>query len=542
MILAIIPARGGSKNIPKKNVRCMNGKPLVQYTLDKAVLLKKEFDVDVVVTTDDQEIMQIAKKYDVDLLVRPEELCGDDVPLAPVSYHALTSMEQNRNRRYDIVLTLQVTSPTLSITTLCGAIKYFMESDKDTILSVHNSPHLSWTVQGGEIIPNFEARVNRQMLPPHYEETGGFVITKRECVTEKNRIGKKVGVFEVPDHEAIDIDSKLDWVLCESILQSKRILFRVDGEEKLGMGHIYRCLSLAYHFTEHEVLFVLQKGMDLGIDKIKESFFPYELIANNDEMEKVIYKFNPDIVINDILNTDMDYMKKIHKPSIRVVNFEDIGEGASEADIVINALYEGKSVNQNEYRGSDYFFIRDEFIETQPKRFETQVKNIVIMFGGSDPSNYTYKLYKIAKDLHNEYTDIVFNFITGYGYAYKNDLKKMETENIFIHNDVERVSNYLQEADIAVTSQGRTIFEMASMGVPSVVLAQNRRELSHTFASLQNGYINLGIGDNVEDEVLYNTLKWLIETPGIRKEMRDAMLQYDFIKSQKTVVDLVLGR
>ena len=541
MILTIIPARGGSKGIPKKNSRNMNGQPLIEYSVQNAIFLKKFFDMDIAITTDDYEIMQIVKRHDeVILIERPSELCDDMVPLAPVIYHAVSHMEKMCKKKYDIVLTMQPTSPTIKYQSIKQAIDEFINGGYDTMLSVHNKPHLSWSKNNDKIVPTFEKRLNRQLLPAHYEETGGFLISKRECVTQTNRIGDNVGVYELSDKESIDIDTNLDWVLCESILKSKKILFRVDGEENLGMGHIYRCLSLAYHFTQHEILFVLKKSMNLGINKIKNSYFNYKIIDDDKDLVQIIEEYNPDIIINDILNTKLDYMKMIKRDNIRVINFEDKGEGASEADVVINALYMGKVVNANEYRGTDYFFIRDEFLEVCPKKFDDKVKNIVIIFGGSDPGNYTKKVYDVVNKLSQQYNDISYNFITGFGYKYKNELKSIPEKNIYIYNDVQRVSSFLAEADLAITSQGRTIYELACMGVPSIVLAQNLRELNHTFASMQNGYINLGLGDTVEGDTIYNTMKWLIDMPAIRKEMHKSMLQYDFSLGQRRVIRLIL--
>lgn len=78
------------------------------------------------------------------------------------------------------------------------------------------------------------------MLPPHYLETGAFLISKREIVCKASRLGDKVTVFEVPEDQATDIDTKQDWIVCEALLAKKTIVFRADGYRELGLGHIYR--------------------------------------------------------------------------------------------------------------------------------------------------------------------------------------------------------------------------------------------------------------------------------------------------------------
>ena len=112
--------------------------------------------------------------------------------------------------------------------------------------------------------------------------------------------------------------------------------------------------------------------------------------------------------------------------------------------------------------------------------------------------------------------------------------------NIFVHNDVKRVSLFMKEADLAITSQGRTIFELASMGVPAIVLAQNEREAEHVFAGIQNGFINLGVGNKADDKTVIQTVRWLAETPNVRKEMRSAELTHEFRMGQKRVIDIIL--
>ena len=251
-ILAVIPARGGSKGIPKKNIRLMRGEPLISYAIKNS--LNSKFAIDTVVTTDDDEIAQIARHYNANIVMRDKNLAEDSVTLDPVIYDATVKMEKQKDKFYDIVITLQPTSPLLSQNTLDSAIKYFIENDYDTIISAVNKPHLSWGEKDSKIIPMYKTRLNRQQLPKNYLETGAFLITKRNVMTEKTRIGNNVSVYEMLEEESTDIDSKEDWMLCESLLNKKKIVLRCDGYKKIGMGHIYHCLTLGYALTGHEVI------------------------------------------------------------------------------------------------------------------------------------------------------------------------------------------------------------------------------------------------------------------------------------------------
>ena len=539
--LIVIPARGGSKRIPRKNVRIMCGQPLICYSIENALSLKEYVDVDVCVSTDDEELLGIVEKRGVDVIRRPAELATDKVTLDPVIYHAVLEMEKMMDCKYDTVITMQATSPTLRSETIRAAIDFFEKSEYDTIISAMNKPHLSWGEKDGKIVKNYEKRLNSQELPANYLETGGFLITRRECVNENGRIGENVNIFEISEDEAVDIDTYTDWVLCENILKRKKIIFRTVGKMKLGMGHVYRCLTLAYKLTGHDILFVLDSESDIGIAKLKEANFPYEVIENEREFEGILQRVKPDILVNDILNTSAEYMDICTRNAGRVVNFEDVGPGAKSADAVINALYEKGDRLHNEYYGSKYFCIRDEFLEEKPKDFSEEVKKVIVIFGGADPSDLTGRLYKICKRIHSSYPDVEFHFLVGFAYSHKDAIVTDEDCNVFIHNDAKRVSVFMANADLAVTSQGRTVYELASMGVPAVVLAQNEREAEHVFAGIQNGFINLGLGSQQDDSTIISTIEWLMKTPEVRKQMRRLQLSKDFSKGQDRVIKLILN-
>ena len=233
-ILFVIPARGGSKGIPKKNVRLMNGKPLIYYAIDNAL----QFDgceSDIVVDTDDDEIARIAAKKDVVICKRPAELATDDIPLDPVICHAYDIMTKERGVSYDYVVTLQATSPTLRLDTLKNAINEAIAKDVDTMISVVNRPHLSWRIEDEKMVPNYKERKNRQYLPAEFCETGGFLISKGYLLKEQKRIGEKVDAFLLSEDEAIDIDDIKDWVVAESLLKKKKVILRSDGYASIGM-------------------------------------------------------------------------------------------------------------------------------------------------------------------------------------------------------------------------------------------------------------------------------------------------------------------
>ena len=113
--------------------------------------------------------------------------------------------------------------------------------------------------------------------------------------------------------------------------------------------------------------------------------------------------------------------------------------------------------------------------------------------------------------------------------------------NIEVVRNVSDISSYMSRADIAVSSQGRTMFELASMRVPTVIIAQNERELTHGFGNMQNGFLNLGLGTDVDADTIASTLKWLIETPVIRRNMYMRMQRLDLLHGRDRVKSIIVG-
>lgn len=541
-ILAVIPARGGSKVIPRKNVRLMAGKPLIYYAINNAQ--KCDMISDVAVTSDDDEILAIAENYGATALQRSPELAKDAVTLDPVINDAVIQMEKQYQSKYDIVVTLQPTSPVLSADTLKEALEAFVNTKAETFISAVNKPHLSWGKNEAGYYPLYEKRLNRQQLPPNYHEAGAFLITLRKFVTASSRMGNKISVYEIPEAEAVDIDTVSDWIVCESMLHCKKIVLRADGYKLIGMGHIYHCLTLAYKLIGHEVMLVTKKGCDEGIRKLKDSHMPYTVIEDDEDFMRFLSEYKPDIIVNDCLDTTAQYIKRLKSVCKRVITIEDMGEGALYADAVINALYSGDSADSHIYGGEDYICLRDEFITAIPKEFSPEVKNVLALFGGTDPSNLTLAVYQLAKKLHLRYPDIHFTFIAGLGYdCEKNGIQTDMENNINVVRDAKLVSAYMKQADIAFTSQGRTVYEFASMGVPAIVLAQNEREQLHTFAQMENGFFNLGLGSDVSSETLERSFEFLVNTPQLRAAMRRLMLKHEHqLKSgMQREVNLILG-
>ncbi|MBT2756713.1 UDP-2,4-diacetamido-2,4,6-trideoxy-beta-L-altropyranose hydrolase [Mesobacillus foraminis] len=534
-VLAVIPARGGSKGIPRKNIRHLDGKPLIAYTIEAA--LSTTYIDRVIVSTDDSEIAEISKKYGAEVIFRPEHLASDEVPLDPVIFDAVEKIEVQDNNTFDIVLTIQPTSPLLRKGTIEKIIEKLVNEHFDTVLTAVDDRHLSWKRDGDQFLPNYLERKNRQYLPSEYRETGAVLASRRSVITPNSRIGEKVSLYEVDKYESIDIDSQMDWWIAEKLLNKKKVVIRVDGYEKIGLGHIYRTLTLANNIMDHDLIFLMNSQHRLGIDLVKSQNF--KVVEFDDDSLSIINSIKPDIVINDILDTTKEYILSLKEVGIKIFNFEDLGTGAEYADGVFNALYPGSVPSSNFYTGEKYYCAKNEFLNVKHRDINKKVENVLITYGGTDPNNLTYKTLSAITQSNQDFN---ITIILGPGYSKEEILyKKINTldKNIKVYRSVKNMADHMVKADIIFSSAGRTMYEIAMVGTPAIIISQNYREMTHLFGHNYNGFVNLGIHLENDEERILNTFERLIMDYDLRCSMNKRMLDHDLSKGLERVLNII---
>tara|TARA_B110000008_G_scaffold163016_1_gene163417 strand:- start:11763 stop:13400 length:1638 start_codon:yes stop_codon:yes gene_type:complete len=533
-ILVVIPARGGSKGIPRKNLRLLGEKPLIYYSIKNA--LQSKYNLDVFISSEDEEILNTAHKFGAKTHRRDLSISDDKTTLDPVIYDCYLHAKNVENKDYDLIVTMQPTSPLLLSKSLDSAIeKMVKNTDIDTIIAAKDATHLSWRKENEQFIPNYTERVNRQYLTPEFTETGAFLITRNTIISENNRIGENVDLALLAGGEEIDIDTYEDWNLCEYYLRRKHILFVLTGNSVVGLGHVYNTLLIANDILNHQITFLVDKESELASKAIKSKNYPVVMQQHENILDD-IKNISPDIIINDRLDTSDDYIKELKMQKYKVINFEDLGSGCEYADAVINAIYPEKNSIPNHYFGQDYFILRDEFILSDEKVVQEEVKNILITFGGVDPNNYTEKVIRTINDYCKE-KNIQITVISGFGYEKYETIKKYE--NIIIKQNISNISDYVLGADLIFTSAGRTVYEVASIGTPTIVLGQNEREMTHFFASVEYGFSNLGLGYEVSNEEIMVEFLRLVNSFECREHMSNLMKKQDLKSGRKRVHKLI---
>lgn len=222
--IAFIPARGGSKGIPGKNIKKIAGKPLIAWSIEQA--LDAQLIEKVVVSTDSAAIAKVASEYGAEVpFLRPEEYSGDTATTESAMLH-FCAWAETAGWQLDSILLIQCTSPVRADGRFDDAIRFFEEGGYDSLIAVAPTHRFFWkNPESPEATYDFRNRPRRQDIPRADRllmETGSFYITRIDSFLQsKNRITGSIGLYATPEDEAYEIDSLTDFGVCESILKGQ---------------------------------------------------------------------------------------------------------------------------------------------------------------------------------------------------------------------------------------------------------------------------------------------------------------------------------
>jgi CMP-N,N'-diacetyllegionaminic acid synthase len=222
-IIAIIPARGGSKAVPRKNIRFVAGKPLISYTINAA--LSATIPLKLITTTEDDELATVARSLGSDVLIRPPQLALDDTPMIPVLLHVLGTLAE-MGQYFDFLFLLQPTAPLRSGKDIDDAFTELVSSGCDSIVSVYQvsdaHPARMYRLSDGFLVPYDAEPSNhlRQSLPPVFHRNGAIYACRTELLLKDNLlIGPKTRPYIMPRERSINIDDEIDLAFVDFLLK-----------------------------------------------------------------------------------------------------------------------------------------------------------------------------------------------------------------------------------------------------------------------------------------------------------------------------------
>lgn len=229
-VLGIIPARGGSKGVPRKNLRKLAGKPLLQYTAEAALAASRLSRI--ILTTEDEEIAQAGRECGLEVpFLRPETLARDDTPMLPVIRHCVRTLEESGDR-FDAICLLQPTTPLRRAVDIDNCIRLLEESDAHSVISMlpvpmEFNPHWVWFSDSEgylKIATGEEAPIpRRQELPSAWHREGSVYVTRRDILIEKNSLyGTKTIGYLMDPEKTVNIDTLDDWAKAERMIEAAR--------------------------------------------------------------------------------------------------------------------------------------------------------------------------------------------------------------------------------------------------------------------------------------------------------------------------------
>jgi spore coat polysaccharide biosynthesis predicted glycosyltransferase SpsG len=343
-----------------------------------------------------------------------------------------------------------------------------------------------------------------------------------------------------------------------------RILFRVDGGseqatdegKKKGMGHIARCLNLANEFSNHsktETIFIMS-NYPKGVNNVRDAGFIVKTLPINisitEELEIIdsyLQKSNPDAIICDMLDTEEQYISCLRRTGAVVINVDDNGPGRRLADVLVYVLVKepkdikSASSTQLSFIGPSYIALKEDFEIVAKKRKEIREKceTILVTFGGSDPKGLSIKAIKALEKMDQDFRTTI---VIGPAFTRINEFEKVlksAKKEYLIKSNVSNMVDLMYNADIAITSGGVTVYELAAVGTPGIVLCQNEHEDTNVFERYGT-VIKLGLGEVVSENEIVNALQQLIKNVNLRQTMSKKGEKLVDGKGTKRIVDRIL--
>jgi spore coat polysaccharide biosynthesis predicted glycosyltransferase SpsG/CMP-N-acetylneuraminic acid synthetase len=532
-IVFVVPARGGDHEVPYLNIKKLGAHPLIGHTISEA--RKSRYLDRLIVSTDHPKVKEVAEEYGAEVpFLRPAELASDSAELKAIVRHAVSFIEQKDGIRFDVVVTLQATSPFRSARQIDEAIDTLLSKGLDSVISLKELRSLTWRMRGGNLEPLFERAGRREELEPLYQEDGAIRVLRREVLDSDERLGKKVGHVLMDKMSSLTVHDIYDFWLAERLENMPRVLFRVDGGGEMGMGHVYRSLAAAEALVKlrptADICFLMRADRPEGAQYVSRKGYQVRVLSGGEASAlPAIRDYSPNLIVNDLPSVNDAYLRSLAKVGASTVNFvdslADIEKPQEVAAVIIAALAEEQVELEDYYAGPAFAILREAF-QKQSADIAERGRRVVLSFGGSDPQKLTLKALSALAPLTASVPDLSVTAVLGPAFGHRAELDALLTRLSYrprILSHVEHMADILVEADLVLCSGGMTVFEIAALGRPGLVLCQNTKEEARMRRFARDGSIqHLGLGTEVGENVIGAAVSRLLSDRAARLRMSEA--------------------
>ncbi|MBI3932548.1 MAG: hypothetical protein HY317_03975 [Acidobacteria bacterium] len=525
-VLAVVPARGGTDRVPYLNIKRLGDRPLLAHTLD-AAMAAKTLDR-IVVSTEDATVREVAEAAGAEVLNRPADLARDIPSLKPVIVHAVGEIEA-RGERADVIVVLQVTSPFREAAAIDEAVERLVSGAFDAVISVTEDRTLSWREKDGLLVPLFAKEGRRDEQVPAYKENGAVVALRRATLDGASRFGERVSFLVLDKRAGFTVHDLEDFWMAERLLRQPRILFRVDGSGRMGLGHVYRSLAIADALRETsqaDVAFLMTADHTEGILTVSRRGYPVR-VAGDGQLETYlehVRDFAPAILINDLPQIEDRYLRALSHLGATTVNLvdtlDDLERTEHYTQVIVSVMNEDRETPEGFYGGPEYAILRSHF-QGRVKDVRDEPRLVLLTFGGSDPQGLTVKAAGALRDIDPRIEVVA---VAGLAFPYRTEFEALAStlpRKVPLINEAGgHIADLMLEADVVVCSGGMTVYEIAALGTPGIVLGQNTREEQRMREFARYGTVEyLGLGTDVAEEAIAPAVTSLLADAPRRREM-----------------------
>ena len=307
------------------------------------------------------------------------------------------------------------------------------------------------------------------------------------------------------------------------------------GDHAMGYGHVVRSLALADSFRKRarssKVFFITRPDRQTEKMLRSKNVSSKKVKAGEEQrsLPRFLDRFQPDVTVVDRLRTGRTWMEKIRRRTRLLVTLDNVGNGRLLADLVVNVLYRAKTPKSfagTVWENPEYLVVRPEFLQTRKQKKGVPAQkgmSVLLAQGGSDTFGMTPRILKALLPLPKQ---VRLKVLLGPGYRHEAELERVLSRAkrpVEVSRSVTRMPSFLEKVDVAVTGAGVFLYELACLGIPSLVVTGEKRELETAKRCAWFGFTRcLGLGQSLSDRVILKSVQNLLWDARLRRKMGNA--------------------